>query len=98
MVLRDGPVLICDEPAAPLDTEAERAVYQSLRRLADGRTLLLISHRLTSVRRADQILVPHRGRIVERGRHEEPPPVGATDGCTPVDPQLTESGLTRATH
>jgi len=76
-LFRDAPVLICDEPTAPLDARAERAVYESLRRLADGRTIVLISHRLASVQQADLICVLHRGRIVERGTH---PQLLALDG------------------
>ncbi|HEX4812087.1 MAG TPA: ATP-binding cassette domain-containing protein, partial [Nonomuraea sp.] len=68
---RDAPVLICDEPTAPLDARAEALVYDALRRLAGGRTVILITHRLASVRMADQIIVLADGRIVERGRHEE---------------------------
>ncbi|HEV2885668.1 MAG TPA: ABC transporter ATP-binding protein [Jatrophihabitans sp.] len=70
-LFRDAPVLICDEPTAPLDARAERAVYDALRRLADGRTIVLISHRLASVQNADLICVLHQGRIVERGSHAE---------------------------
>lgn len=93
-LFRNAPVLICDEPTAPLDAHAELAVYESLRRLADGRTIVLISHRLASVRHADQILVLHHGRIVERGRHEE---LLAAEGryhrMYTVQARLTESGL-----
>jgi ATP-binding cassette, subfamily B, bacterial len=93
-LFRDAPVLICDEPTAPLDAHAELAVYESLRRLADGRTIVLISHRLASVRHADQILVLHRGRIVERGRHEELMAAGGLyHRMYTVQAKLTESGL-----
>jgi ABC-type multidrug transport system fused ATPase/permease subunit len=67
---RDAPLLICDEPTAALDARAEAAVYESLRRLAAGRTVVLITHRLASVRHADQIAVLHRGRLVELGDHD----------------------------
>jgi len=70
-LFRDAPVLICDEPTAPLDARAERAVYEALRRLADGRTIVLITHRLASVQHADLICVLHQGAIVERGTHVE---------------------------
>jgi ABC-type multidrug transport system fused ATPase/permease subunit len=70
-LFRDAPVLICDEPTAPLDARAERAVYDALRRLADGRTIVLITHRLASVQHADLICVLHQGAIVERGSHGE---------------------------
>ncbi|WBB80308.1 ATP-binding cassette domain-containing protein [Micromonospora sp. WMMD882] len=68
---RDAPVLIWDEPTAPLDARAEHAVYESLRELAGGRTVVLITHRLASVRHADRIYLLHEGRIVEQGTHQE---------------------------
>lgn len=68
---RDAPVLICDEPTAALDARAEAAVYESLRKLQSGRTVILITHRLASVRHADLIVVLHHGRIVETGTHRE---------------------------
>jgi ABC-type multidrug transport system fused ATPase/permease subunit len=67
---RDAPLVIWDEPTAPLDAKAERAVYESLRRLAQGRTVVLITHRLASVRDVDRIVFLERGRVVEQGRHE----------------------------
>jgi ATP-binding cassette, subfamily B, bacterial len=68
---RDAPLVIWDEPTAPLDARAEAAVYASLRRLAANRTVVLITHRLASIRDADRIYFLERGRIVESGRHEE---------------------------
>jgi ATP-binding cassette, subfamily B, bacterial len=68
---RDAPLLICDEPTAALDARAEAAVYESLQRLAAGRTVVLITHRLASVRHADQIAVLHRGRLIEHGNHDQ---------------------------
>lgn len=70
-LFRDGPLLIWDEPTAPLDARAEHAVYESLRRLARGRTVVLITHRLASVRNADRIYLLHEGRIAEQGTHRE---------------------------
>ncbi|WP_214323834.1 ABC transporter ATP-binding protein [Nonomuraea sediminis] len=70
-LFRDGPLLIWDEPTAPLDAKAEYAVYETLRKIAGERTVLLITHRLTSVRHADRIYLLHRGRVVEEGTHEE---------------------------
>jgi ATP-binding cassette, subfamily B, bacterial len=67
---RDAALLICDEPTAALDARAEHAVYARLRELAAGRTVLLITHRLASVRQADHIYVLERGRVVEQGDHE----------------------------
>lgn len=68
---RDAPLVIWDEPTAPLDARAEAAVYESLRQLADGRTVVLITHRLASVRCADRIFFLERGRLVEQGSHAE---------------------------
>lgn len=68
-LFRDAPLLVLDEPTAPLDAKAEYAVYESLRRLALGRTVVLITHRLGSVRNADRIYLLHQGRIEEEGDH-----------------------------
>lgn len=65
---RDAPLLICDEPTAALDARAEHALFQRIRDHADGRTVLLITHRLASVRHADQVYVLERGRLIEQGR------------------------------
>jgi ATP-binding cassette subfamily B protein len=70
-VFRDAPVLIWDEPTAPLDAKAEFAVYESLRRLAEGRIVILITHRLASVRNADRIYLLHEGALAEEGTHDE---------------------------
>ncbi|MEU4579882.1 ABC transporter ATP-binding protein [Nonomuraea sp. ATR24] len=70
-LFRDGPLLIWDEPTAPLDAKAEYAVYETLRRIAGERTVVLITHRLTSVRHADRVYLLHQGRIAEQGTHEE---------------------------
>jgi ATP-binding cassette, subfamily B, bacterial MsbA len=69
-ILRDPPVLIFDEATSALDTESERLVQEAIERLLAGRTVFVVAHRLSTVRRADQILVLREGRIVERGRHE----------------------------
>ncbi|MBM7776554.1 ABC-type multidrug transport system fused ATPase/permease subunit [Actinokineospora baliensis] len=66
---RDAPILICDEPTAALDARAEAAVYESLRTLQSGRTVVLITHRLASARQADLIVVMHQGRILQTGTH-----------------------------
>jgi ATP-binding cassette subfamily B protein len=70
-VLRNPPVLVLDEATSSLDTQTEAAVQAELERLAEGRTTITIAHRLSTVRDADQIVVLDRGRIVERGTHEE---------------------------
>jgi ATP-binding cassette subfamily B protein len=70
-VLRNPPVLILDEATSSLDTQTEAAVQAALERLSEGRTTITIAHRLSTVRDADQIVVLDRGRIIERGTHEE---------------------------
>ncbi|AEV82562.1 ABC transporter ATP-binding protein [Actinoplanes sp. SE50] len=68
---RDAPLLICDEPTANLDARAEHEVYGRLRGLAAGRTVVLITHRMASVREADRIYVLDHGAVVEQGGHDE---------------------------
>jgi ATP-binding cassette subfamily B protein len=68
---RDAALLICDEPTASLDAKAEHAVYDSIRQLASGRTIVLITHRLASTREVTRIYVLDRGRVVEQGTHAE---------------------------
>ncbi|MEQ8276721.1 MAG: ABC transporter ATP-binding protein [Deltaproteobacteria bacterium] len=68
--LRDAPILILDEATSALDVESEREVQRALDALLENRTALVIAHRLSTVQRADEILVLEGGRVVERGRHE----------------------------
>jgi ATP-binding cassette subfamily B protein len=70
-VLRNPPVLVLDEATSALDNQTERAVQAALDELASGRTTIVIAHRLTTIRDADQIVVLSRGEIVERGTHDE---------------------------
>ena len=70
-LLRDPPILILDEATSALDTESERLVQQAIERLMQERTVLVIAHRLATVRYADEIVVLDAGRIVQRGSHEE---------------------------
>lgn len=68
--LRDAPLVILDEATANLDPESERLVQEGIEELAKGRTLLVVAHRLATVRRADRILVLESGRVAEAGMHE----------------------------
>jgi len=68
---RDAPLVIWDEPTAPLDAKAEHAVYESLRKLSLNKTVILITHRLASIRNVDRIFYLERGALVEQGRHDE---------------------------
>lgn len=70
-LLRNSPVLILDEATSSLDAESERLVQDALARLMLNRTAFVIAHRLSTVRRADRIVVLDRGRVRETGRHEE---------------------------
>jgi ATP-binding cassette, subfamily B, bacterial MsbA len=69
--LKDPPILILDEATSDLDAESEFMVQQALADLMRGRTVLVIAHRLATVRNADRIVVVHEGRIAESGRHDE---------------------------
>lgn len=70
-LIKNAPVLILDEATSALDNESERQVQASLERLMDGRTTLVIAHRLSTVQKADRILVLDDGRVVEQGTHQE---------------------------
>ena len=70
-ILKDPAVLILDEATSNLDTESERLIEDALGKLLVGRTTLIIAHRLSTVRRADRLVVVDRGRIVEEGTHAE---------------------------
>jgi subfamily B ATP-binding cassette protein MsbA len=70
-IIRDSPILILDEPSAGLDAESEKLVFDALENLMQGKTSIVIAHRLATVRRADLIFVIDQGRVVEQGTHEE---------------------------
>ncbi|MBO7494283.1 MAG: ABC transporter ATP-binding protein [Bacteroidales bacterium] len=70
-VLRKAPVLVLDEATSAMDTESERLIQQSVEELSKHRTVVMIAHRLSTVRNADRICVLDEGRIVEQGTHEE---------------------------
>jgi ATP-binding cassette subfamily B protein len=68
---RDAPFVILDEPTASLDARAESRLFERMRELLDGRSVVLISHRFSSVRSADRIYVLHEGKVVEHGSHDQ---------------------------
>jgi ATP-binding cassette, subfamily B, bacterial MsbA len=70
-LLKNSPILILDEATSELDTESELLVQRALQNLMEGRTVVVIAHRLSTVRRADRIVVLEQGRICEEGTHED---------------------------
>jgi subfamily B ATP-binding cassette protein MsbA len=68
-LLRDPPILVLDEATSSLDSESERVIQDAIEKLLEGRTVFVIAHRLSTVQRADEILVMNEGGIVERGTH-----------------------------
>ena len=70
-ILKDAPILLLDEATSALDAEAEARVQDALKRLAEGRTTLVIAHRLATVRDADWIYVMDEGQVAEEGRHDD---------------------------
>lgn len=70
-VLKDSPIMILDEATSALDTESEKLVQTALENMTKNRTSIVIAHRLSTIQTADNIIVMHRGEIVEQGRHQE---------------------------
>ncbi|MEM7039088.1 MAG: ABC transporter ATP-binding protein, partial [Bacteroidota bacterium] len=70
-ILKDAPILILDEATSAVDTETERAIQQNLAHFAEGRTAIVVAHRLSTIRHADRIIVLHEGRVAESGRHDD---------------------------
>ena len=70
-ILKNPPILILDEATSALDTESEKMVQEALESLMLNRTTLVVAHRLSTIKRADEICVLHEGKIVERGKHDE---------------------------
>jgi ATP-binding cassette subfamily B protein len=69
--LMGGGILLLDEATSAVEPESERAILEALDRLQEGRTTLIATHRLGTIRQADRILVIEHGRLVEQGTHEE---------------------------
>ena len=70
-VIRNSPIMILDEPTAALDTESEQLVIEGLQRLMKGRTVIMIAHRLSTLRDADKIIVLKDGVVAEEGTNDE---------------------------
>ena len=70
-ILKDAPIVILDEATASVDADNERAIQEAISELCRKKTLLVIAHRLKTIKDADQILVVSDGNIIERGSHEE---------------------------
>jgi subfamily B ATP-binding cassette protein MsbA len=68
-ILKNPRLLLLDEATSSLDTESERLVQEALERLMEDRTTFVVAHRLTTIQRADRILVVNKGRLVEEGTH-----------------------------
>jgi ATP-binding cassette subfamily B protein len=77
-ILRDAPILLLDEATSALDSESEALVQQALWQLMEGRTALVVAHRLSTVARMDQLVVLDRGQIAEKGTHQELLGLGGT--------------------
>jgi peptide/nickel transport system ATP-binding protein len=71
MMLKDAPILILDEATSALDSEVEAAIQDNLYRLMEGKTVIAVAHRLSTIAALDRLVVLDRGRIVEEGTHEE---------------------------
>ncbi|UCE87673.1 MAG: ATP-binding cassette domain-containing protein, partial [Deltaproteobacteria bacterium] len=91
-VLKDTPILILDEPTASLDAETELRVLRNLSEWGKGRAIFLITHRLSTIRRADRIAVLHDGRLAEWGAHDD---LLTREGGTYRRLVETEAGLAR---
>ena len=70
-LLKNAPILLLDEATSALDAESERLVQVALERLMEGRTTLVIAHRLATIRDADRILVLEKGQLIDQGTHDE---------------------------
>jgi ABC-type multidrug transport system fused ATPase/permease subunit len=101
--IRNAPILVLDEPTSSLDTESEQLVMEGVDRLTKGRTVVMITHRLGTIRAADTIIVLHDGIAAEQGTHEELLAAGgiyaglyratpATSATSPVSPAIQPTG------
>jgi ATP-binding cassette, subfamily B (MDR/TAP), member 7 len=70
-ILKEAPILLCDEPTSSLDSETETDIMNNLKRVGKNRTTIIIAHRLSTIQDCDEIIVMHKGEVVERGTHDE---------------------------
>ena len=70
-ILKSSPILILDEATASVDVETERQIQKALHHLIQNKTTLIIAHRLSTIREADEIIFLNKGRIIEKGHHQE---------------------------
>jgi ABC-type multidrug transport system fused ATPase/permease subunit len=70
-ILKDAPILLLDEPTSALDAHSEKIVQDALERFMVGRTVLVVAHRLSTIRHVDEILVLDEGHLLERGTHDQ---------------------------
>ena len=97
-ILRDAPILLLDEATSALDSESEVLVQEALWRLMEGRTAIVVAHRLSTVVRMDRLIVLDRGRIVEQGTHAELlDAAGRTRSCGATSPAASSGSDGRHT-
>jgi ABC-type multidrug transport system fused ATPase/permease subunit len=70
-ILKDAPILLCDEPTSSLDSQTEMDIMNNIKQLGQGRTTVIVAHRLSTIQDCDEIIVLDKGRVVERGTHQE---------------------------
>ena len=70
-MLKNAPILLCDEPTSSLDTSTEHDVMHQLKAMGEDRTTIIVAHRLSTVQDADTIIVLDQGKLVQQGSHEE---------------------------
>ena len=70
-ILKNSPILLCDEPTSSLDSETEMDIMTNLKEVGRETTTIIIAHRLSTIQDCDEIYVLHQGRVVEQGTHEE---------------------------
>lgn len=70
-IMKKAPILLCDEPTSSLDSQTELDIMNNIKQLGEGRTTIIVAHRLSTIQDCDEIIVLHEGTVVERGTHQE---------------------------